>query len=522
MLMKCFYTTCKQNISMDQSIVNMAYERYGILLQNEQYEEDIVNAKGIQAVNVHNNSNDGIQLSNHINLHNNKVFESVIQSEPKESNNAGYSNVCQKALLKPEVIFSSKIKKNTNFGYQMNINCYKNIGYEENQKISKDVTHSLPSNSNAPEELGTVSRTSPFMVSDTAILTSTGKSRRWEQKLVQIKTMEGEFSVTMWASGISDDEYSGSDQHAGDSDFLKGKNIDFDHGTSQRTKDIEQVESVLQEDVFIQEPQAIEMQPHSIPIIKQFTKEEGVFSRENNISTKVQSKSSLSFEDPILISDSSSIQLVNETTGMTIDNPDNTGDLHTLTSSVAFGLSSQERQQTDCLSTPSQLPYHGITGPNGSSDSSFNLSDVPVSHQNDKKIACPHKGCHKNFRDSSAMRKHLHTHGPRVHVCAECGKAFVESSKLKRHQLVHTGEKPFQCTFEGCGKRFSLDFNLSCPLIVTVLSLRVLTRSSIIVSGLSWLVGVEKCKLPTELLCACCVGISLHVVVRQRGSFQSA
>lgn len=77
-------------------------------------------------------------------------------------------------------------------------------------------------------------------------------------------------------------------------------------------------------------------------------------------------------------------------------------------------------------------------GTSYTSNPSGNLRTVP----------CPHKGCGKLFRDNSAMRKHLHTHGPRVHVCAECGKAFVESSKLKRHQLVHTGEKPFQCNFE--------------------------------------------------------------------------
>ncbi|GBM86164.1 hypothetical protein AVEN_48178-1 [Araneus ventricosus] len=29
-------------------------------------------------------------------------------------------------------------------------------------------------------------------------------SRRWEQKQVQIKTLEGEFSVTMWASGTDE------------------------------------------------------------------------------------------------------------------------------------------------------------------------------------------------------------------------------------------------------------------------------------------------------------------------------
>ena len=38
------------------------------------------------------------------------------------------------------------------------------------------------------------------------------------------------------------------------------------------------------------------------------------------------------------------------------------------------------------------------------------------------------------FRDNSAMRKHLHTHGPRVHVCAECGK--VEVSFMNNYFLL--------------------------------------------------------------------------------------
>lgn len=33
------------------------------------------------------------------------------------------------------------------------------------------------------------------------------KARKWEQKQVQIKTLEGEFSVTMWASGTDDGNF---------------------------------------------------------------------------------------------------------------------------------------------------------------------------------------------------------------------------------------------------------------------------------------------------------------------------
>ncbi|KAK6181266.1 hypothetical protein SNE40_009155 [Patella caerulea] len=162
-------------------------------------------------------------------------------------------------------------------------------------------------------------------------------TKKWEQKQVQIKTLEGEFSVTMWASDdhkLDEETVSSTDTDADFTEYMTGKKLP----------------------------------PGGIP-----------------------------------------------------------------------GLD---------LSDPKTLAEFARIKPKKATD------DVP------RTVPCPHKGCNKMFRDNSAMRKHLHTHGPRVHVCAECGKAFVESSKLKRHQLVHTGEKPFQCTFEGCGKRFSLDFNL--------------------------------------------------------------
>ena len=53
------------------------------------------------------------------------------------------------------------------------------------------------------------------------------KPRRWEQKQVQIKTMEGEFSVTMWASGASDDDEDNSNPEPDPdyTEYMTGKKI---------------------------------------------------------------------------------------------------------------------------------------------------------------------------------------------------------------------------------------------------------------------------------------------------------
>lgn len=46
------------------------------------------------------------------------------------------------------------------------------------------------------------------------------------------------------------------------------------------------------------------------------------------------------------------------------------------------------------------------------------------------------------------------------HKCKICDKRFTRPSSLQTHMYSHTGEKPFACEVDGCGRHFSVVSNL--------------------------------------------------------------
>ena len=96
-------------------------------------------------------------------------------------------------------------------------------------------------------------------------------------------------------------------------------------------------------------------------------------------------------------------------------------------------------------------------------ETDFILTQSETQNQNDeitekgamKKVPCGFCGKHIS---KSSMKLHLRVHtGERPFSCTYCEKKFKQKSQTQSHELTHTREKPFKCKF--CERTFRFKSN---------------------------------------------------------------
>jgi hypothetical protein len=107
---------------------------------------------------------------------------------------------------------------------------------------------------------------------------------------------------------------------------------------------------------------------------------------------------------------------------------------------------------------------NGNTNPNDSSRAELVLTSPTPTRVNRSKVRnsqCnKHRGkhCDKDCGKLCRLPK-VYSKEDNSHKCPKCDQRFKRQEHLKRHDRVHTRERPFECQVEKCGKRFSRSDN---------------------------------------------------------------
>ena len=80
-------------------------------------------------------------------------------------------------------------------------------------------------------------------------------------------------------------------------------------------------------------------------------------------------------------------------------------------------------------------------------------------HQNLRPFKCPFPNCKKKYSIQSRLQVHYRIHsGKKPFICTFCSKAFNEKGNLKTHERFHSDNRPFKCNL--CSKTYKTNGHL--------------------------------------------------------------